>query len=117
MYLNQASREDLEGKKIIEFIKADISTVILTQDGIEISRMKDKGYLVTFKTTKGKDLGIRGLNIENSITGKLTYYPIGTRDGLLLDKVTNTQIFLNGKSFKGGAKEYNIKIICSFLNN
>lgn len=117
IYMSNINHADMQGKKIVEFIRAEISTVVLTSDGLEVSRVENYGYLVAFKTTKGKNLGIRGVNIENNTTGELDHYPIGTKDGLKFEKIVNNSIYLKSPTISGGEKEYDIYMICRFIDD
>ena len=117
IYMSNITHADMQGKKIVEFIRAEIATVVLTSDGQEVSRVENYGYLVTFKTTKGKNLGIRGLNIEENKTGELSHYPIGTKGGLKFEKIANNKVYLKSPAISGGAKKYDIYFICSFIDD
>jgi len=115
--MSNITHADMQGKKIVEFIRAEITTLILNSDGQEVSRVENYGYMVTFKTTEGKNLGIRGLNIEDDKTGELSHYPIGTKDGLKFEKIVNNSVYLKSPTISGGAEEYDIYLICRFLDD
>ncbi|UZR98005.1 hypothetical protein [Chondrinema litorale] len=112
-YMDWVDVSKYKGKFIIEFVPVTILSIIRTKDGQLVQEKFYKGYMVNYQTEKGKDIGIRGLNIEDENTGELTYYEIGVRGGLFLEKVQNDQMFLKAPDVMIDEKKHNHIYICT----
>ncbi len=113
-YMERVNVADLQGKKIIEFIEAQFVTTLKTKDGKEMSVDENHGYLITYRTVKGTDLGINGVLIDKN-TGELVHHEIGTRDGLKFEKIRDNKIYLKSKKMRGNDRSYDIYLTCKLV--
>ena len=115
IYLDKINISDLQGRKIIELIETQIITTLKSKDGQEMPVDENNGYLVTYKTVKGMDLGINGILIEDRKTGELQFYEIGTKEGLKFEKIRNNMIYLKSKELGGAEKRYDMYLTCRLI--
>ena len=111
-YMDRVNDKDLKGRSIIEFIPASFKYYLKTKKGIAVTQFDYEGFLVTHKTSKGKDLGIRGINIESSETGELKYLEIGVIGGLQIEEINDDQLLLKGPKIKSDNIEYDQYYLC-----